>query len=162
MSDIARHHAVEQFLYREAALLDDGQEEQWLELFSDDARYHMPTREINELEAGDAALSLINDGLEQLRLRVARLGTGLAHAEQPRSRTRRNVSNVLITADTGDEISVRSNIWIFQARLERTEALFSAVRFDTLRIAGEDEFLISERRVTIDQVVLPRSLSIFF
>ena len=35
---------VEQFLYREARLLDDRQFHQWLTLLTDDIRYWMPTR----------------------------------------------------------------------------------------------------------------------
>ena len=35
---------IEQFLYREARLLDARQFRQWLELFTDDIRYWMPMR----------------------------------------------------------------------------------------------------------------------
>ncbi len=35
---------VEQFLYREARLLDERRFHEWLELFADDVRYWMPVR----------------------------------------------------------------------------------------------------------------------
>jgi 3-phenylpropionate/cinnamic acid dioxygenase small subunit len=35
---------VEQFLYREARLLDERRFHEWLELFTDDVRYWMPVR----------------------------------------------------------------------------------------------------------------------
>ncbi|MCU1700446.1 MAG: Benzene 1,2-dioxygenase [Mycobacterium sp.] len=37
-------HRVEQFLYAEAQLLDDHRFTDWIELFTDDAHYWMPTR----------------------------------------------------------------------------------------------------------------------
>jgi hypothetical protein len=37
-------HEIEQFLYVEAELLDDGRFHEWLDLFADDVRYWMPTR----------------------------------------------------------------------------------------------------------------------
>jgi 3-phenylpropionate/cinnamic acid dioxygenase small subunit len=36
--------AVEQFLYREARLLDERRFHDWLELFTEDVRYWMPGR----------------------------------------------------------------------------------------------------------------------
>jgi 3-phenylpropionate/cinnamic acid dioxygenase small subunit len=36
------HHAIEQFLYREAELLDDKQFRDWLTMMSDDIRYTSP------------------------------------------------------------------------------------------------------------------------
>src|SRR5438128_1185353 len=36
---------IEQFLYEEAALIDDGRFHEWLDLFTDDVRYWMPIRE---------------------------------------------------------------------------------------------------------------------
>ena len=35
---------IEQFYYHEAELLDDHRYPEWLDLFSDDSRYWMPTR----------------------------------------------------------------------------------------------------------------------
>ena len=44
---------VEQFLYREAQLLDEGRFHEWLELFTEDVSYWMPIREsvLGETEA---------------------------------------------------------------------------------------------------------------
>ena len=39
------HFEIEQFLYREARLLDDGRFHDWLALFTDDARYFVPVRQ---------------------------------------------------------------------------------------------------------------------
>ena len=37
-------HEVQDFLYREAELLDERRYEEWLDLFTEDARYFMPMR----------------------------------------------------------------------------------------------------------------------
>ncbi|MDP6228622.1 MAG: aromatic-ring-hydroxylating dioxygenase subunit beta, partial [Dehalococcoidia bacterium] len=42
------HHEVEQFLYHEAALLDEWRLDEWLTFFTDDARYVVPTTDLPE------------------------------------------------------------------------------------------------------------------
>lgn len=156
---------VEEFLYRESRLLDDGKFDEWLDLFTDDTRYWMPTRQTRERgeggvgEEGDVAL--FEDDKNFLVLRVRRLDTGLAHAEQPPSRTRHFVSNVEILREEGDEIEVRSNILVFQSRLEKTECFFVGRREDRLRKVN-DHWRIAMRKIILDQALLPRSLSILF
>ena len=103
---------IEQFLYREARLLDERRFGEWLDLFTDDVRYWMPVRstryprrskaivvldpdrhEEEEL-AKDGELGIFDESKETLCRRVARLDTGMAWAEDPPSRTRHLVSNV--------------------------------------------------------------------
>ena len=103
---------VEQFLYREARLLDDRQLRQWLELLTDDIKYWMPIRsnrypvnskaisimdgsryEEDDLSKEDE-LALMDEDKDSLQRRVDRLDTGMAWAEDPPSRTRHFVSNV--------------------------------------------------------------------
>ena len=51
-------HRVEQFLYAEAQLLDDHRYAEWLDLFSSDARYWMPTRSNRLLREHDKEVSV--------------------------------------------------------------------------------------------------------
>ena len=78
---------VEDFLYREAALLDAWKLDEWLALLTEDARYRVPS---NDAPEGDPAstLFLIADDIDRIRGRVARLKDPHAHAESPHSRTR--------------------------------------------------------------------------
>jgi len=157
------HLEVEQFLYREAALLDDGQFEDWLSHFTDDVFYFVPVRETLEDHAGVRKLGempLFMDGKEQLQLRIARLRTGLAHAETPPSRTRHNLNNILLTPiETG--VSVRANLSISVSRLERTEFSLYGLRLDELRKV-DGVWKIARRKVVLDQSVLPRAISVLF
>jgi dibenzofuran dioxygenase beta subunit len=159
-------HEIEQFLYREARLLDEQRFEEWLGLFTEDTRYWIPIRETAaDLPAGvpsdDAiAVAHIDDDRAHLKMRVDRLGTRLAHAEIPPSRTRRLIANVEITEGTGDELTVASNFIVYQARKERSEFLIVGKREDRLRRGGSG-WLIARRKVVLEQTVLPRSLSVF-
>src|SRR5437762_12930240 len=96
---------VEQFLYREARLLDERRFHEWLALLTEDVRYWMVTRR-NLYPRSSKAIDILNpgrnvdetadeDGLtvldetkKTLEGRGARLETGMARAEDPPSRAR--------------------------------------------------------------------------
>ena len=87
--DAALQHRVEQFLYREVRLLSELRLEEWLELFTDDARYWMPARETVDGQpdavAADGEMAYFDDDKAFLASRIERLRSSLAHAEQPPS-----------------------------------------------------------------------------
>lgn len=162
-------HSVERFLYREVRLLSEGRFEEWLDLFTDDARYLMPIRETTadrkDSERGEGFLPHIDDDKAFMKARVQRLRHRLAHAEQPPSRLRYFVSNVEVD-EAGDgggdgELDVRCNLMVYQSRLERTEKIFVGRREDRLR-TGNGGYRIAGRKVVLDQSLLPRSITIFF
>ena len=162
--DIQRE--VERFLYYEALLLDEGRFAEWLELLTDDIRYHMPTSESVQAQPGGenpaVSFSYMDEGKEMLTLRVRQLETGLRHVEMPASLTRRLVTNVLVLDAAPDQdLSATSNFLLFQIRHGRHESQFSGARRDRLRKV-DGEWKLSERTVLITQPVLPRAVSIFF
>jgi 3-phenylpropionate/cinnamic acid dioxygenase small subunit len=165
MSLSAKQAEIEQFYYFEAFLLDTGNFAAWLDLFADDARYWIPSRQTRdsreESVGGPDSVPLMDDDKAFLTMRVKRLDTGLAHAEQPPSRTRHFVSNVVVTAERNPEYEVRSNIFVFQSRYEKSENFFVGYREDILRNDGS-RWQIASRKVVLDQPVLPRVISIFF
>ena len=160
---------VEQFLYHEARLLDDRHFHEWLELFTDDIRYWMPTRS-NRL-AGDQGreltgpneLAYFNEDLDMLRARVARLDSGMAWAEDPPSRTQHMISNVqVIESETAGEYEVTSLFLLYRNRLEHETDIFCGTRYDTLRRDG-DGLKIAHRKIVLAQnVVMAKNLSVFF
>lgn len=156
---------IEQFLYAEARLLDDGAYRDWLDLFTDDAVYWMPARETREerseglRKAGE--LALFEDDKIFLEQRIERIESGLAHAENPPSRTRHFVSNVEVSSRDDGGLDVRSNILVYQSRLERTESTYVGRREDTLRPV-DGGWKIARRMIALDQTLLPRTISIFF
>jgi p-cumate 2,3-dioxygenase subunit beta len=92
---------VEDFLYHEAALLDEWRLNEWQELLTEDAAYYVPP---NDQPEGDhrSTLFLIADDRERIRQRIIRVLDPNCHAEFPHSRTRRLISNVRIIARDGD------------------------------------------------------------
>jgi len=94
MKEVGRAE-VEEFLFHEAALLDSWQLDEWLGLLTEDATYRVPSNDRPESDP-KTALFMIADDIRRIRARVTRLKDPHAHAEFPRSRTRRMISNVRI------------------------------------------------------------------
>ena len=139
---------VEDFLYHEAALLDEWKLDAWERLLTDDACYYVPP---NDQLDGDhrSTLFLVADDRERIRQRIIRINDPNCHAEFPKSRTRRMISNVRIVAVEGDLVTVAANFVCYRfRRYERIREYVGGYRF-VLRRAG-DGFKIKERRVLID------------
>ena len=145
---------VEQFLFREALLLDERRFNEWLALFSVDATYRAPVRVTREETADDGLgeLCFFDDGYGELELRVQGLQVRSAWAEIPPSRTRRMISNVIVEPAEGDDLLVRSNFLIHRCRLETIEHFFSGARRDVLRALGGGQFQIRAREILFDAV----------
>lgn len=153
---------IEEFLYREAHLLDEHRLEEWLALFTDDAEYIVPLREHVQGDVAPAGHPMISDDKSMLMARVMKDATGLSHVETPRSMTTHLVSNVTVDAGSrADEVQVRSNIVVRQARKLRDEAWWVGRRTDVLRRVG-GSWRIARRVILLDATVLPRGISIFF
>jgi 3-phenylpropionate/cinnamic acid dioxygenase small subunit len=171
---------VEQFLYREARLLDERRFHEWLELFTDDVRYWMvtrsniyprsskaiaildPSRNVDE-NVDEDGLAILDESKKTLEGRVARLETGMAWAEDPPSRTRHLIANVEVApGDTPSELAVYSNFIVYRNRSETEQDFYVGTRRDTLRRA-DGALRISKRKMTLDQnVLVAKNVSIFF
>lgn len=155
----------EEWLSREAALLDEGDFESWLELFDDDVRYWAPVRAnvARSDEDLDAAsrLAHFEDDKGTLELRVKRLRTGFAHAEEPPSRTRHFVTNVrVLDCDNPQRVQIASNLLVFRSRERRDEVLFSCGRRDWWHRVGAG-WRCEERRILFDHDVI-ESITVLF
>jgi p-cumate 2,3-dioxygenase beta subunit len=106
---------VEDFLYAEAALLDDWRLDEWLALLTDDATYHVPSNDRPESDPR-GALFTIADDMARIRARVKRLKDVNAHAESPRSRTRRMIHNVRILDAADGKVHAAANFIVYRFR----------------------------------------------
>ncbi|HEV2430646.1 MAG TPA: aromatic-ring-hydroxylating dioxygenase subunit beta [Burkholderiales bacterium] len=136
---------VEQFLYHEARLLDTGQLEAWLELFTDDATYWLPLErdQTDPLETS----SIIHDDRTLLELRVKQARHPRAHARQPLARTVHQVANVTVLSENGSEITVASTLNLVEFRNEK-QRNYGALVEHRLRRAG-DSYRIAHKRVDL-------------
>lgn len=173
MASLLLHHEVEQFLYAEAQMLDDGRFDDWLGLLDPGIRYWMPTRTNRLRRQEDRSISSadevahFDEDFASLSMRVRRMTSGAAWTEQPASRCRRLVTNVSIARETGvisesAQFEVSSNLLLHQNRDEDETASFVARRTDRLH-RTESGLLILARTILLDQsVILSKSLSTFF
>lgn len=147
---------VEQLLYREAHLLDSGLFSEWLELLAPDLRYWAPARaELpSKIEKKDEAtrLALFDETKASLTLRISRIETGLAWVENPTTRTRRFVSNVMAEEETNGLVRVRSNFMLFRSRSFADERILVGCRED--RWSSSTTWLLRERKIIIDHCVV--------
>ena len=139
---------VEDFLYREAALLDEWRLQEWLGLLTEDATYQIPPNDKPEGDPQDT-LFILSDDIVRIRERVKRLESPQCHAEHPHSRVRRLISNVRIVETQGELITVAANFVCYRFRRhERIREYVGSYRY-VLKREGAD-FRIRHRRAVID------------
>jgi 3-phenylpropionate/cinnamic acid dioxygenase small subunit len=165
---------IEEFLYGEAELLDARRFDEWLALFTDDARYWMPMRRnvphdelAREFTREGSDVNWFDEGKDTLRRRVAQIQTGIHWAEEPPSRICHMVSNVQISKSTPDgaaapsEVSVRCRFLVYRNRVETETDILVGKREDVLRRVNGG-WKIARRMVVLDQsVLLAKNLTFF-
>jgi 3-phenylpropionate/cinnamic acid dioxygenase small subunit len=165
---------IEEFLYREADLLDERRYEDWLALVADDVRYWMPMRRNvkvgepeREFTRAGQDINWFDEGKETLNRRVKQILTGMHWAEEPVSRISHMVSNVrLLEANPSwaepQEVTVRCRFLIYRNRVETETDFLVGKREDVLR-RGDDHWKIARRKIVLDQnVLLSKNLTFFF
>ncbi|MEZ5408641.1 MAG: aromatic-ring-hydroxylating dioxygenase subunit beta [Acidimicrobiales bacterium] len=143
---------AEDFLYDEADLLDGWDLEAWLALCTDDVVYEVPATGMADGSPA-TSLFLIHDDRFMLESRVKRLLSRNAHAENPRSRTRRLITNVRVSpaesAGSGtDEVTVAASFHVIRFR---DDAMHQYVGRYTYRLRQVDgQLRIAHRRAALD------------
>lgn len=160
--DAETQHRVEQFLYREAELLDTFALEEWLELLDADIRLEVPVRSArhpgSERPEFSEEANYLREDYQMIRERVGRLAKEYAWSENPRSRIRHVIGNVRVLEATDDELTVANNQHVFRSYGDTPDHdLLSAQRHTTLRrndAGGEPPFTIAHRTVYLDHTIL--------
>jgi 3-phenylpropionate/cinnamic acid dioxygenase small subunit len=165
---------IEEFLYREADLLDERRYEDWLALIAEDVRYWMPMRrnvkfgeEAREFTRAGQDINWFDEGKETLTRRVKQILTGMHWAEEPVSRISHMVSNVRLievnpSAAEPHEVSVGCRFLIYRNRVEIETDILVGKREDLLRRV-DGQWQIARRKIVLDQnVLLTKNLTFFF
>lgn len=174
-ADVARlllKEEIADFLYREAELLDERRYEEWLDLFTADARYFMPIRRnvphdegAREFTREGADVNWFDEGKDTLAKRVQQIRTGVHWAEEPPSRICHMVSNVEVLHASPTEVGVKSRFLVYRNRVETETDLLVGKREDLLRRVAPSEggsWRIARRKVILDQsVLLAKNLTFF-
>ena len=165
---------IEDFLYREAELLDERRYREWLDLLAEDVRYWMPMRrnvkfgeDEREFTREGRDISWFDEGKETLTRRVRQIQTGIHWAEEPRSRMSHLVTNVQLQGAepslvSPQEVSVTCRFLIYRNRVETETDILVGKREDVLRRV-DGEWQIARRKIVLDQnVLLTKNLTFFF
>ena len=156
-----------QFYIREAWLLDERRFGEWLDLFTDDVLYFMPRRKNVRRRESDREitalgdLAVIEDDKRYLQMRVARLESGMAWAEDPPSRTRHLIGNLMVDPQDNGHVQAKTAFLVYRSHLETDQQLFAGSREDVLRRV-DTTWKVARRTIVLDaNVLLDKNLSIF-
>jgi p-cumate 2,3-dioxygenase subunit beta len=154
IADATMLSSIEQFLYYEAELLDGWKLDEWLTLMHPDVHYRVPAPGTEKADP-NLTLQVIHDDHTLLRGRVTRLKSKHAHAESPKSHTRRMVTNIRAGHLGNGDITVRSNFHVLRNRLGKLDNFVGSYRHVLVPTPlGESTapaaFLIRDRLTTLD------------
>jgi 3-phenylpropionate/cinnamic acid dioxygenase small subunit len=165
---------IEDFLYREADLLDERRYEDWLDLLADDIRYWMPMRrnvkfgeDEREFTRAGQDINWFDEGKDTLTRRVRQILTGIHWAEEPVSRISHMLSNIEVlearpSAAAAEEVAVKCRFLVYRNRVETETDLLVGKREDLLRRGGSG-WQVARRKIVLDQnVLLAKNLTFFF
>ena len=107
-------HAVEQFLYQQAELLDTKQWQDWIDLFAPDGIYWMPPDASYKTWDGQPAIFAEDKNL--MTVRMNRVLHPDAWSQRPLWETNHVVSNVAIQKSSSKEVVVRSRFHMMELR----------------------------------------------
>ncbi|MEE4598885.1 aromatic-ring-hydroxylating dioxygenase subunit beta [Streptomyces sp. DSM 41524] len=151
-TDTTLELAVQRFLYDEAALLDAQDFAGWLALFTEDTLYWIPAAR-NDIDP-TREVSLVRDDIGFLTERVWRFDSGLAYAQEPRSRTARTIGNVRVLENPpghpDDEVLAESVFHVAEFRRGARMLYAGRCRYRLRR--SKDGFLIREKKVELVDV----------
>lgn len=146
--ELALRQEAEAFLTYDASLLDDWRLDEWGELFTDDARYMVPSLDAPDADYKDT-LFLVSDDYLTLMSRLSQLQKPSAWVENPHSRTRRLITNVRAKFLDNDQYGVTANFAIWRFHLGATDIYVGHYEMILTR-SSEGDLKIKERRSILD------------
>jgi p-cumate 2,3-dioxygenase beta subunit len=134
----------EDFLFHEAALLDEWRLDEWLALFAEGATYDVPMAGAPDDADSSEELFYVSDDYARLQHRVRRLNKPGAHSEWPRSKIVHAISNVRILERRGSEALIGSVFVTYRSKNDLTDTYFGHHRH-LLRHDGAALRIVSKR-----------------
>ena len=128
--DIETQQRVEQFLYRQAEILDDRLWDDWLKLFAVDGYYWMPASP--EQTIGEGQTNIFYEDHYLMRIRIGRINHPSAWSQNPPNRTGHVISNVIVESEdreTGDLVA-RSKFHVVEYRNDEQRYFAGKYRHD--------------------------------
>jgi p-cumate 2,3-dioxygenase beta subunit len=143
---------IEDLLFEEADLLDQWKLDEWLALYTDDARYFVPPTDLCGDDADpNTSLFYVFDDRNRMNERVIRLKKAGAHSEWPRSKTRHHVSNVRVAHD-GEMIRARASFAVWRSKDATSDVFVGHYLYEILAV--EEAFRIRKKTCVLDMEAL--------
>lgn len=140
---------IEEFLYRQAEILDDKRWDEWLGLFTEDGIYWVPVTEDQTADKAEGVPNIFYEDLDLMRVRAKRVSHPRAWSQKPPHRTSHAVSSVIVEsldAKTGDVV-VRSKFTMAEFRRDVTRHFAGKYRHELKKT--KDGYRIRHQRVDI-------------
>ena len=156
----AEYSAILTFLYEEAALLDQLRLNEWGARLTPDLVYTAPLRHtrlgVDHAKSFVRSVMHFHDDYRSVMGRILRLSGQSAWAEDPPSRTRRLITNVLIRETANpNEFAVTSYLLLTRSRFSDHHVdVISCERRDLIRRETDGSFKLAKREALLDQSVL--------
>jgi benzoate/toluate 1,2-dioxygenase beta subunit len=140
---------VHRFLIEESRLLDAGDWESWLALFSQDGVYWMPAAPLQKDPVAHVSLIFDDAALRHLRCRrFLDRGEGGALSLQPFPRSLRFLSNIeVLDAAPQQSVTAHANLIVAQYAHSAVDTFHARVTWNLL--AHEGRLLIQQKRVDL-------------
>ena len=129
--------AYEDFLFNEAALLDEWRMQEWFALFLDDATYEVPCAGAPDSADSSEDLFYISDNYFRLGHRVARMNKETHHSEFPHSVVTRMIGNVRVLGSDANGVSVGCTFITHRSKNEITNVYCGHHRYVLRTVNGE-------------------------
>lgn len=166
-SGTALYNQVVDHLYDEAALLDNLDLREWQKSFTQDILYQAPvqlTARKSERLPKKRQMMHLFENYFSMELRIHKVhDTAVCWAEEPRSRTRRLITNIRVwETEQSNEYAVVSYFLIPRNRFEAHDyQIISGERHDRFRLE-EGKLMLARREIILDMSVLSMpNLAIF-
>jgi 3-phenylpropionate/cinnamic acid dioxygenase small subunit len=129
-------------------LLDQGQFQEWLGLFTEDGVYWAPA----EHDQADhrSHVSLFYDDYGTLKTRVTRLQHPRLHCQSPQSRTVRVVGRPILSFDVHGGTIARCKFVMVEDRVGAEKRVFAGTYEYTLRLDGDSWKIARKKAVLTD------------
>lgn len=131
--------SITQFYQWESRLLANRRYQEWFSLLSKDIRYWMPLRnnkmlrELNGEFGSRDAFAYFDEDWNAMEGRVRKIQMDIGWAENPPSRVRHHVTNIMIVPRDENSCFVSTFALVYRNRGEEVVDLFSCERQDILR-----------------------------
>nr|GAJ37977.1 benzoate 1,2-dioxygenase beta subunit [Bradyrhizobium sp. DOA9] len=151
-ADAETHQIASVVLFREARLLDNGEWNDWVAMYQEDALYWLPAW-LNEYETtrdpSTEASLVYHDKRRCLEERIARIESRKSITALPLPRTVHQISNLEASRTASDEIMCRSvfSVCVYDPRVGKEQVRHGRYEH-TLRLTG-DEWKIARKIITL-------------